>query len=882
MAVDFNIQQTRFYTGALAGLPTKTAIVKLDFKVAVSEWSQLSEYFDRAVKALASVDLAGVTQKLTGTWINNYLVAPVNEVQLGDWVVGLTVAMQRCAGDPVWKGRVIKAENGKMLLAIPWERKATFKLALIYTLKYLMHWSELNKGGAKVKQLDLEYTAWLMDEQKNGLSPNTLRFAMAALTRGIPVTREQRQVQLGYGVNAIKLEGSFTSSTKVFATKIAKNKWHTNYRLRKNAVPVPNAVVCADLAEAKKLRSNMNQPLVVKPLDQDMGVGVTTNISDATQFEKAFLKAKKFSEKVLIEDHILGDDHRILVVAGRYMVATRRIPGGVVGNGESSIKELIGQLNEDPKRGNDKRSLLIKIIFDDEAAELLAEQGFKLESIPEEGCFVKLRHTSNLSRGGIAEDVSDIIHPDNRVIAERAAQLIGLDIAGIDFVTPDISKSWRKVGGAIIEVNASPGLRPHWVSQPERDINGEIIDVLFEGKASTVPTAAITGTNGKTTAAKMLHRIWRVSGKNAGVCATSGVWVGDNLISSDNLSGHPGAQLLLNDPTVEAAVIEMPRKGLIVFGHPVAQYDVAALLNIQDDHIGVAGINTFGEMAQLKSEILHRAKDAVVINAEDALCRGLIVKFDKKKLIMVSTVSDQPHLKAHLLSGGAGVFLKEKAGEQWLVMAKGGDETVLMPANDIPAALNGLAAFNVSNAMFAAALAWGQKIPFDVIRLGLGSFVNSVEANPGRMNFIKGFPFELLLDYSHNPDTLRCLIELVKRIEIKGSKRVLIQQIGNRHRSHFKDCAVELAETFDEFIVSCITDKVKRDGAWGEVDPVNTMLLSCKQDLLDAGVSEPAIIVDAGLEEAVSLSLETTSRGDLLVLLTEPENALPIIENVLR
>ena len=881
MRIKFDIKQAHFYSGALAGLSTKTALVKLNYQSSEKEWKQLSKHFARAVDDLIPVGLAQASQS---TWVNSYLMNPVSEVELGDWVVGLTVAMQRLAGDPVWKGRVIKAEKGELLLAIPWERKETFKFSIFFALKHIVLWSKLNKGIVEVeaKQLDVEYSAWLTDAQQNGLSPNTLRFAISALKRGIPITRVQKQVQLGYGINAIRLDGSFTNSSTLFATKVAKNKWYTNYFLRENYVPVPNAIVFTNLAEAKKQMSEMSQSLVVKPLDQDMGLGVTTNINNVNKFEKAFLEAKKFSKKVLVEDHVTGDDHRILVVAGRYMMATRRLAGGVIGNGEHSIEELISQLNEDPKRSYNSKSMLIKIILDDEASDLLAEQSFNIHSIPEKGCSVRLRHTSNISRGGTVEDVSDIVHPDNRLAAVRAAQLIGLDIAGVDFITPDISKSWREVGGAIIEVNADPGLRVHWVSQPERDINGEIIDVLLEGKVSRIPTAAITGTNGKTTTAKMLHKIWMVSGKNAAVCATNGVWIGDNLISNDNLSGNPGGKLLLNDPTVEAAIIEMPRKGLLVFGHPVDQYDVAALLNIQDDHIGAGGINSLKDMAHLKSEVLERAKNAIVINAEDALCREVMAKFDKKKLIMVSTLFEQPHFKAHFMSGGVGVFLKEIAREQCIVMAKGGNETVLMPVTDIPAALDGLATFNVSNAMFAAALAWGQKIPFDVIRQGLKTFVNSVETNPGRMNFIKGFPFKLLLDYSHNPDTFYCLAKVVKGLKVKGRKRILIKKIGNRHRSHFKDCAISLAETFDEFIVSCNPDSVKASGAWGGLDPVGLMLKSCRQDLLDVGVLASAITIEAADEEAVALSIETTSAEDLLVLLAEPGIALPVIESSLR
>jgi cyanophycin synthetase len=286
--------------------------------------------------------------------------------------------------------------------------------------------------------------------------------------------------------------------------------------------------------------------------------------------------------------------------------------------------ELLAQLNADPRRGSGKRSMLIRIELDAEATESLSSQGLLPDSIPAPGQFVPLRRSANISMGGTAEDVTSVIHPDNRALAIRAARMLELDIAGVDFLCPDITKSWRQVGGAICEVNAQPGFRVHWLAQPDRDLNGEVLEWLFQNNSPRIPTTAITGTNGKSTVARMLHHVWTANGTTAGVCTTNGTWVGQELIHHENLSGLPGASMLLKDSSVEAAVLELPRKGLIKFGHPCDHYDVAALLNVQDDHIGVDGVNTLQQMAVLKAEVLKRAKQAVVVNAEDPICLGVL------------------------------------------------------------------------------------------------------------------------------------------------------------------------------------------------------------------------------------------------------------------
>lgn len=480
--------------------------------------------------------------------------------------------------------------------------------------------------------------------------------------------------------------------------------------------------------------------------------------------------------------------------------------------------------------------------------------------------------------GGTAVDVTHQIHPDNQALAVRAARVVGLDIAGVDFLCPDIARSWREVGGAICEVNAQPGFRVHWLGDPGRDINGEVVDWLFKDKPARIPTAAITGTNGKSTTAMMLHHIWLTAGKMSGVTTTMGTWVGRELLSQDNLSGQPGGAILLADPAVEAAVIEMPRKGLIVFGHPCDRYDVAALLNVQDDHIGVDGIDSRQDMARLKAEVLERASAAVVINADDPLCLAMRERAGTQRHILVARDAIAPALREHLALGGEGVFAQLHHGTPWVVLAQGAAHTPLMPLAEIPATMNGLLRYNESNALFAAALAWAQGIEAATIRKALGSFANTAQQNPGRYNFIEGFPFQVLLDFAHNPDGVRGLMEVVQQLPVQGRRHLVNVMVGSRFKAHLEDLTQRTAGVFDAFVLSCRPEVVSKSVDWAGDDPAQAMLAHGHRCLRDLGVPESAIYTTPDPQVALQQALAQARAGDLLVLLAKPWAALPVLQ----
>lgn len=872
------VTDQRLLRGCSAGLAEPTALVS----VAVDGG------LDRAALARvrAGVDLLCPDQPLFGIgesdWPTAFLADPdaadsQEKGPLGQWVVALTVALQRWARDPVWRGRVLDAEPDRLRLAIPWRRAGLFTDTLGLALRLLELWAqppndEQRGAGAAIQ-------AGMQAARLHGLAPGTLRSVQAAVARGIPFDVLPGWVQFGWGEQAEKRDQSFTGHTGFIAAMIAKDKMRSVRILAGAGIPVPRGEVVSSIDEAQRVAAELGWPVVIKPTDQEQGRGVVPDIRTSASLHRAFDAAAAFSGgHVIVEKHIPGDDHRLLIVRGRLLAAARRTPGGVTGDGVRSITALLELLNADPRRGEDHHSLLKKVSLDSEALECLADENLVVDSVPQAGRWIRLRRTANIGTGGTAVDVTPRIHPDNLLLAQRAARLIGLDIAGVDFLTPDISRSWREVGGAVCEVNAQPGLRPHWLAEPQRDIDDEILDILFRGRPSRIPTAAITGTNGKSTTALMLHHIWTVAGKLAGVCTTQGVWIGDDLVRTDNLSGFGGARMILNDPGVQVGVFEMPRKGLIYLGHACDRYDVAALLNVSDDHIGVDGIETIEQMAELKSEVLARAHHAIVVNADDPLCMAMRARAGTDRHILVTSEPNAPTVVQHRGSGGEVVFLGQNGGDPWIMLATGESETPLMPVSEVAAAMNGLLRFNVINAMFAAALGWSQGIDSDTVRRALGSFRSSRDQNPGRFNVIEGLPFQLILDYGHNPEGVREICSVAQALPVTGRRILVTQWIGNRHASHFVQLAPVVVDAFDEIVLSCDPGLIMKNPEYTGDDPVGLMLSTGRQFLRDYGAADERIIVEADPAAAVRTTLERARPGDLVILLSDPYEAFAVID----
>lgn len=803
---DFQLRLERktLLSGYSCGLDEKTAIVELS----VSGAPAYSEAADDALREAALALCPG--QRLFGVdesgWPTAFLkVVDSGEAWLGNWIVALTVAVQRFGGDPVWRGRVVEAGSHRLLLAVPWARAEFFGDALDLAL-------ELVRGGGPVTVQDRIAEKWPAI-RASGMAPATVRFIQAAASRGIPFSVLPNFILLGWGVNAERFDISFTGRTSWIADTLARDKWNSKRTLARAEITVPHAWVVHNAADAEYAAANLaGWPAVVKPLNRlsdQADNGVTTGIPDPEALGPAFDRAARCSTGgVIVEEHIDGDDHRLLVVNGKLLAAARRKAMG----------------------GN---------------------------------------------RFGPIEDVTASVDPDNRALVERVARVVGLDIAGVDVLTPDISRPWHEAGGAVYGVCGQPDISPHWIADPDRDLNGEVLDSVFAGWPSRIPTAAITGTNGKTTTAEMLFNIWTAAGKVTGVCTTVAVRIGNQRVTAKNLSGWPGARIILEDPGVEAAVFEMPRKGLLKFGHPCDRYDVAALLNVQDDHIGDEGIDTLEQMAELKAEVLERAGRAIVVNADDPRCLAMRSRAGTGRHILVGN-ADNPAIDEHRRGGGEALFVESSS----IVLAVGDRQETLMPVKDIPAAMDGLLRFNVTNAMFAAGLAWAQGISLETIRRGLGAFGNTQATNPGRYNFIDGFPARVLFDYAHNADGFREMCAVVSKIPVAGRRILYTRGLGQHSAAQFAEVAPLMAEHFDEFVISCAHRAVSLCPDYESADPVATMLSLSHARLLDAGVPADMIATTGDRLEGIGAVLGRGVPGDLVVILDDPNLAFPVIDGL--
>ena len=636
--------------------------------------------------------------------------------ELAAWIVALAVAIQRLARDPVALGQVVTVGHSQLLLAVPWGRQGVAKGALQFATGFVGQCISSQKPIHG--ELHEKFQQWLLATQGAGIAPNSFRFAWAARERGIPVTWQRSLLHLGWGARQRRMDSSFTDTTPVIATSLARNKFRTNLLLRESLIPVPQSFLTTNGQQAEDMLQKLPWPVVVKPNSQEQGLGVVTGIDSIDEFRRAWQQAATMGNSgVLVEQHIDGDDHRLLVVGGKLQVATRRIPGGVTGNGQASIAELVEGVNSDSRRGSDKRSLLVRLELDTEARSFLAQQGFDRDSVPAQGHFVPLRRTANISTGGTAEDVTAKIHPDNRLMAERAAAVIGLDIAGVDFICPDISRSWRECGGAVCEVNAQPGFRPHWLGDPQRDINGEIIDWMYSGEDGRIPTVAIVGARGADTVALLLHRIWQAAGVQSAVCTTRGLWIGNDQVSDADVAGFRGGRALLSDPGVEVAIMELPYRALQAFGHPCDWYDVSVLLDCDDNNSAARNANSVEQIARPDAEVLQRTRFAVVVNGDDPRCMALLDQAAAPRVIVVARNGDCPDLLGCRESGLEVVFLRHQQGQDWVVYGQGSQETPIVALADNGTGVQG--ADIGTDILCAVALAIAQGVNGDAIRNGL-------------------------------------------------------------------------------------------------------------------------------------------------------------------
>ena len=700
--------------------------------------------------------------------------------------------------------------------------------------------------------------------QRREFGPSTASLVKAAEDRDIPWLRLNRYslVQFGHGRFQQRIQATTTSRTSNIAVELAGDKEETNSILRDLGLPVPKQIMVRNKRDAVRAAKRIGFPVVTKPLSGNHGRGVAINLRTDEEVEAGFEKASEHGRTIIVESYIEGFDHRILIVDGELVAAAKRVPGHVLGDGKHTIEQLVDTVNEDPRRGVGHEKVLTRLEFDDQAERLLKKLGYDRDTVPKKDEVVFLRSTANLSTGGTAIDVTDIMHPDNREMAIRAIKAIGLDIGGVDFLTRDITESYRDAGGGICEVNAGPGFRMH-VAPSEgtpRDVAGPVLDMLFPPDTpSRIPIAAVTGTNGKTTTSRMLAHILKMSGRTVGLTSTDGVYIDGNLSVPGDMTGPVSAHMILRDPSVDAAVMETARGGMLRSGLGFQTCNVAACLNVTADHLGLRGIDTLEQLAEVKRVPIEIATDAAVLNADDVLCLQMADYTDAEKLCYVTMNPTHPLVKQHIQAGGQAFVLEQGMNGHMISIYDNETHTPLVWTHLIPATIEGRALHNVQNAMFAAALAYNMDIGLEDIRHGLRTFDSSFFQAPGRTNIYDEHPFRVILDYAHNPAAVTAMCGLVDRFDVEGRRIVVLSAPGDRRDEDIREIAEIAAGHFDYFICRCDDGRRGR----GE-DEVAVML---KNKLLEEGISADQIEVVPDEQEATRHALEMAESGDLILVL---------------
>jgi cyanophycin synthetase len=702
--------------------------------------------------------------------------------------------------------------------------------------------------------------------QRRALGPSTASLVRAAEARGIPWMRlnDQSLIQFGHGKYQQRIQATVTGRTPHIAVELASDKEETNKILASLGLPVPRQELVQTEGQALRAARRIGHPVVTKPYNGNHGRGISIGLATDEEVARGFAAAREHSRSVIVESFLEGDDHRLLVVNGELVAATKRTPGHVVGDGEHTVAELVEIVNRDPRRGVGHEKVLTRLELDAQALAMLSRAGLEPGSVPEAGRVVHLRSTANLSTGGTATDVTDIIHPDNRDMAVRAIRAIGLDVGGVDFLTKNIAESYRKIGGGICEVNAAPGFRMH-VAPSEgrpRDVAGPVVEMLFPpGTPARVPIAAVTGTNGKTTTARMLAHIAKMAGYTPGLTTTDGVYIDGQRTVQGDMTGPVSARMVLADPQIDLAVLETARGGLIRAGMGVNEVNVGAVLNVQSDHLGLKGIDTLEQLAEVKRVVVEVATDCAVLNADDPLVLKMSGYTDADNVCYVTMNPQHPLVREHIRAGGRACALEAGVNGQMITLYDRGSHMPLVWTHLIPATLEGRAMHNVQNAMFAAAMAFSLGIKLDPIRAGLRTFDSTFFQAPGRMNVYDEHPFKVLFDYGHNAHAVSMMADLAGRLDVTGRRIVVLAGPGDRRDEDLVAIARAAAGRFDHYI--CRRDDGLRGRQPDEVPRLQAQVLRA------AGVPEDAISIIPDEQEALDAALRMGRPGDLLLVFAD-------------
>lgn len=634
------------------------------------------------------------------------------------------------------------------------------------------------------------------------LGPSTGSIIEEAEARGIPWIRLNKYslCQLGYGRNQQRIQATVTSKTSSIGVELACDKEDTKDLLEQFEIPIPKGEIVRSEEGLRDALRSVGFPCVLKPVSGNHGRGITTNIQTEEDALIAFEAAQKVSRKVIVERYITGDDYRLLVIDYKLVAAAKRTPAHVIGDGKSTVRELVDEVNKDPRRGYGHEKVLTQITLNDLTLGILEEQGLTPESVIPAGKFLKLKDTANLSTGGTATDVTDIVHPYNIFMAERIARIVGLDICGIDIMTHDISQALPDTGGAVLEVNAGPGFRMHLAPSDglPRNVAANVVDMLFPpGSTARIPIVSVTGTNGKTTTTRLIAHMMRLRGFKVGYTTTDGVYIQNRLLMTGDCTGPASAEFVLKDPTVDFAVLESARGGLLRAGLGFKRCDVGIVTNVAPDHLGLRGIHTLEQLARVKGVIPETVlpDGYAILNADDDRVYEMRNNV-KCNVALFSMDEDNPRIKDHMRKGGLSALYENG----YITLAKGEWKMRVTKAVNVPLTIDGKAAFMIQNVLPAVITGYVRGLSIEDIKVALESFIPSPSQTPGRLNIFEFKHFKIMLDYAHNPAGLRALSKLVEKME--GSPKVgIVAGIGDRRDEDNRELGAIAAEMFDHVII---------------------------------------------------------------------------------
>jgi cyanophycin synthetase len=634
------------------------------------------------------------------------------------------------------------------------------------------------------------------------LGPSTGSIVEEAVARDIPWIRlgTNSLVQLGYGINQMRFQATITCKTSSIAVDIACNKEQTKKMLDAASIPVASGGICIDEEDLETVVNKIGYPIVLKPLDGNHGKGASINVKTWEDAVEGLAYAKKYSHRVIVEKFITGYDFRVLIIDNKLVAAAKREPAHVKGDGKQTIQELIDQTNLDPKRGYGHENVLTQIDIDRDTTDLLEKLGYTLETIPRKDEVVYLKSTANLSTGGTSVDVTDRMHPENIFLCERISRVIGLDICGVDIMAENLTQPLKENGGCILEVNAAPGFRMHLAPSEglPRNVASPVIDMLYPlGKPSRIPIIAVTGTNGKTTTTRLIAHIVKNNGYKVGFTTSDGIYVQNHMMEKGDTTGPVSAEYILKDPTVEFAILETARGGILRSGLGFSRCDIGIITNIQEDHLGLSDIHTLDDLARVKATVVRSIKKDgwAILNAEDDQCIKIANELNCN---IAYFAMDENHPRMVQFAKEGKIVAVYENG--YITIKKGEWKIRVERATHVPLTLGGKAKFMIANVLAATLAAYLQGFKTEDISLSLQTFIPSAAQTPGRMNIFEFKKFKVLIDFAHNPAGYRGVEEYLSSVE--ATKKIgIIAGVGDRRDEDIKECGLIAGRMFDHIII---------------------------------------------------------------------------------